>query len=93
MKNKMITVFLQANEEEIKISVEDNGPGFSETLLKSVKQAYVTTKSKGTGLGLAIVDKIVSDHFGQLNITNNNSGGGKVELIINTNILKNKLKL
>jgi nitrogen fixation/metabolism regulation signal transduction histidine kinase len=49
---KEIKVTLFVDDEFVKICVEDNGPGFSEKMLKSAKEAYVTTKSNGTGLGL-----------------------------------------
>lgn len=91
-KNKEIKVFLLVDEKFVEIAVEDNGPGFSEKMLQSAKKAYITTKSKGMGLGLSIVDKIVTDHYGKLIISNNLTGGAKITLTINTFLLKNKLK-
>ena len=44
--------------------VQDNGPGFNETMVQHLFEPYVTTKPKGTGLGLAIVKKIVEEHGG-----------------------------
>jgi len=46
--------------------VQDNGPGFSETMVQNLFEPYVTSKPKGTGLGLAIVKKIVEEHGGTI---------------------------
>ena len=48
------------------LSIEDNGPGFSEDILKKAFEPYVTTKSHGTGLGLAIVKKIIEAEKGEI---------------------------
>ena len=90
--DKKIKVILYADNELIKISVEDNGIGFSEKSLKSAKEAYFTTKSKGTGLGLAIIDRIVADHYGSVTLYNNIDGGASVELTMSLTSLRNKVK-
>jgi len=51
-------------ETAIELSLSDNGPGFTEELLGTAFDPYVTTKAKGTGLGLAIVKKIIEEHGG-----------------------------
>ena len=91
-KDKVINVSVDCGIYEVKITFDDNGPGFKEDMLTSAKEAYVTTKSDGTGLGLAIADRIITDHCGELNILNNNDGGASIELIFNTKELKSKLK-
>ena len=48
----------------------DNGPGFSDKVLKRAFEPYVTTKSKGTGLGLAVVKKIADEHGARVRIAN-----------------------
>jgi len=58
----------------VRLSVQDNGPGFPEALMSRVFEPYVTTKAKGTGLGLAIVRKIVEEHSGTIAIINLPSG-------------------
>ncbi len=46
------------------VSVQDNGPGISDDLQRSLFDPFVTTKPKGSGLGLALVAKIIGDHGG-----------------------------
>jgi signal transduction histidine kinase len=48
------------------IDVEDDGPGFDESL--PVFDAFFTTKDQGTGLGLSLVHRIVSDHGGTIKV-------------------------
>ena len=91
-KDKVINVSVDCVIYEVKITFDDNGPGFKEDILTSAKEAYVTTKSDGTGLGLAIADRIITDHCGELNILHNNDGGASIELIFDTKELKSKLK-
>ncbi len=54
----------------VRLAVQDNGPGFSDKVLKRAFEPYVTTKSKGTGLGLAVVKKIADEHGARLRAGN-----------------------
>lgn len=90
--NKRISVKISVENNVVLISIEDNGPGFSTALLSSAKEAYITTKSEGTGLGLAIVDRIVVDHFGNVELSNLSAGGAKIELMFDSYALRSKLK-
>ncbi|MBI5429503.1 MAG: HAMP domain-containing protein [Nitrosomonadales bacterium] len=67
---------------EIRLSVEDNGAGFSESALSRAFEPYMTTKSKGTGLGLAIVKKIVEEHGGHISVENIVSSGARVSITL-----------
>lgn len=62
------------------LSIEDNGPGFSEDILKKAFEPYVTTKSHGTGLGLAIVKKIIEEHEGNIVVENTKSRGAHINI-------------
>lgn len=86
-----IEVTIIVNNNEIQLKVIDNGAGFSKELLQNAKDPYVTTKQKGTGLGLAIVERMVGDHYGSVEISNNDNGGGVVKLSFDLSILKEKL--
>ncbi len=69
----------------VRLSVSDNGPGFSDKLLARAFEPYVTSKPRGTGLGLAVVKKITEDHRGRAEIqnlqTDGSVSGARVSLI------------
>ena len=52
--------------DAIELDVEDDGPGFAESL--PVFDAFFTTKDQGTGLGLSLVHRIVADHGGTIRV-------------------------
>ncbi len=60
-----IEISLEPGEEQIAISVTDNGIGLPAGG-ERIMEPYVTTREKGTGLGLAIVKKIVEEHGGEI---------------------------
>jgi nitrogen fixation/metabolism regulation signal transduction histidine kinase len=60
----------QGEPRIVRLHVVDNGPGFSDKVLKRAFEPYVTTKTKGTGLGLAVVKKIADEHGARVRIAN-----------------------
>ena len=67
----------------VRLSIMDNGPGFSPTILARAFEPYVTSKARGTGLGLAMVKKIVEEHGGRIDIQNRTDGrGAKIVILL-----------
>ena len=60
---------------EIVIRVSDDGIGLPEAR-DAIAEPYMTTRQGGTGLGLAIVKKIVEQHYGELDFSDNPAGQG-----------------
>ena len=60
----------------VRLTVDDNGPGFAANILRRAFEPYVTTKPNGTGLGLAMVKKIVDEHGAHIEAINRSGGGG-----------------
>ena len=60
----------RALSQRVRLSVSDNGPGFSDAVLQRAFEPYVTTKASGTGLGLAVVKKIADEHNARIEIKN-----------------------
>jgi nitrogen fixation/metabolism regulation signal transduction histidine kinase len=60
----------------VRLTVNDNGPGFADKVLKRAFEPYVTTKSKGTGLGLAVVKKIADEHGARVRLGNRRDAAG-----------------
>src|SRR3546814_16080395 len=55
--------------------VTDDGIGLPEGR-DAIAEPYMTTRQGGTGLGLAIVKKIVEQHYGALEFSDNPAGQG-----------------
>jgi signal transduction histidine kinase len=69
------------NEEDfVRISVRDNGPGIPTEIEDKIFIPFFTTKKGGTGLGLAMAQKIIHAHGGVLDL--NNEPGKGTEFII-----------
>ena len=66
----------RAHQDEVVISVSDNGGGISEENLEQVFEPFFTTKraGQGTGLGLAIGFSIISGMGGTISVTNGPEG-------------------
>ncbi|MDO8300785.1 PAS domain-containing sensor histidine kinase [Lacisediminimonas sp.] len=60
----------------VRLSITDNGPGFSQKLMARAFEPYVTTKQRGTGLGLAMVKKIIEEHGGRIDLHNRTDTNG-----------------
>src|SRR5262249_1368795 len=57
--------------QNVRISVEDSGPGLDPKSLDHIFDAFYTTKPHGLGMGLAISRSIVEAHGGRLWATAN----------------------
>lgn len=74
-----INVAMSRRQDQIEITVSDNGVGLPKGG-ENVIEPYVTTREKGTGLGLAIVKKIVEEHAGDLEFASLPEGGTRATL-------------
>lgn len=57
-------IFARVDDDQMSISVVDNGPGIASEKLCAVQEQFVTTKSQGTGLGLSVVQAVAKAHAG-----------------------------
>ncbi|MEG4216914.1 AAA family ATPase [Microcoleus sp. Pol14C6] len=78
-----ITITTSLEDNQVKITITDNGKGMSESVKEKIFDHLFTTKAvgKGTGLGLAIARLIVVEqHFGMIEV--NSTLGRGTEFII-----------
>lgn len=74
-KGSEIEILITTGENEVVISVKDQGVGIPEDEMEKVFESYGKTSSKSTGgepstgLGLAIVKRIVKEHNGRIWVT------------------------
>jgi signal transduction histidine kinase len=71
----------KTEDASVQIQISDNGKGIDPDTIKVVFNPFFTTKSKGTGLGLAICKRLIEQHNGTINVSNNPEGGGVTFLI------------
>lgn len=69
-----------ADSRYIELCVDDNGPGFEESVLEDLFEPYVSTKPRGSGLGLAIVKKIIEEHGGMIAAETSPEGGARIRI-------------
>ena len=70
-----IVLTVSQDEDLVRLSVADNGPGVAPSLGKQVFQPFVTDKPNGLGLGLRIADDIMTDLGGTLSLCVSSLGG------------------
>lgn len=63
-----IVMRTEYHEQQIMLTVLDNGKGMDNELQHKVLEPFFTTKSHGTGLGLAVVQSVVKSHGGEMSI-------------------------
>jgi len=78
------TIALKAWKEnqEVRITVKDNGPGIPAAEVNRVFEPFFSTKKSGTGLGLTLVQQIVNEHGGSIGCTSTQGEGTMFKLSI-----------
>ena len=74
-KDPKILVSVTSENNEVTISVSDNGNGISEENKIKIFEPKFTTKSSGMGLGLAMVKNIVETYNGSITFTSEHGVG------------------
>jgi C4-dicarboxylate-specific signal transduction histidine kinase/ActR/RegA family two-component response regulator len=72
-----LRVSTRAAEKQIRIDIQDDGPGIKKEHLKQIFDPFFTTKpvGKGTGLGLSICLGIIKEHGGTIEARSPAEGG------------------
>ena len=60
-----------------RITIADNGPGIPPADRDKLFMPYYSTKRRGSGLGLAIVRRIIAEHGGNIEVTDNVPHGSR----------------
>jgi signal transduction histidine kinase len=78
-----VTARLESGDGVALLSLEDDGPGFSQDVSEHLFERRVKgAESNGHGLGLAFVDAVVRAHGGTISATNRESGGARISLAL-----------
>lgn len=76
---RKIVAHFSVSDNNLLISVQDNGPGVDESIRERIFHPFFTTKDigKGTGIGLSMVYSIVQEFHGQVECRESNLGGAE----------------
>ncbi len=67
---------------QIRVSVQDSGPGIPAVALDRIFTPFYTTKPNGLGMGLAICRSIVTAHGGRIRAENSPARGARVSFTV-----------
>lgn len=67
----VLTIQFSQTDDDVTFSVQDSGPGISNSAIEKIFEPLFTTKSRGTGLGLPAVKMIIQQHQGTISVSNN----------------------
>ena len=76
-KIREVDVLITSNDDNVFISIQDYAGGIDNSVIDTIFEPYVTTKSpqKGTGIGLYMSKKIIQESMGgKLKVYNQNGG-------------------
>ncbi|MGG2093945.1 ATP-binding protein [Bacillus sp. S13(2024)] len=78
-------IIVEANlvqDNQIVVSVTDEGCGMDQEKIDKIGEAFYTTKENGTGLGLMVTYKIIEDHQGKIVFESKIGVGTKVNVML-----------
>ena len=86
-------IILESNDNYISITINDDGPGYPDDVIKLVGEPYIKSKSKkvnskaGLGLGTFLGKTLLERQGARLNFSNNQDFGASVKIMWETKSL------
>nr|MCU0707427.1 ATP-binding protein [Pirellula sp.] len=80
-----VKISLQQQTNDVRLTIEDNGCGMTDEVLKHLFEPFFTRRrdGRGTGLGLPITNRIIADHGGRITPRSQGPGlGSQFEVTI-----------
>lgn len=76
-KGATITWIIEHSDENLYLSIQDNGPGISNADAEKIFDPFFTTHHNGTGLGLAVARNVIQAHKGTIILDNASNKGAR----------------
>ena len=79
-----VVIAAEADGDELRMRVGDDGPGVPEGQREQVFDPFFTTKpvGQGTGLGLSVAVAVAEEHGGRMAVGDDPLGGARFELVL-----------
>lgn len=81
-ENSFINIYLNVDNKDVQIIIDDNGIGMNKEILTKIKEPFYTTKRRGTGLGVSLSNEIIEAHDGKLEYISEYGVGTKTIITI-----------
>jgi len=78
----MLDLEQSGEEEQVCVTVQDQGCGITPEQMEKLFTPFFTTKARGTGLGLAVSYSIVRDHGGEIRVESSPEAGAKFSVVL-----------
>ena len=82
-----VNAILEYTKKNLKISITDDGIGFSKDIIDKLGQPYVSKNNQGMGLGIFISKNLIENMGGNLRFYNSKEDKAVVEIIFDNSIL------
>ena len=82
-----VSVELDYNKNDLKISITDDGLGFSKEIIDKLGEPYISKNSQGMGLGIFIAKNLIENMGGKINLFNSKDDNAVVEITFDNSIL------
>lgn len=80
-EKKQIRLSVCNSQEQLTLTVEDNGPGIAPGLADTIFDSFVSTREEGMGMGLAICRSIISEMGGTIAADRSELGGARFTVV------------
>lgn len=81
--NGTVKVQLFRNQEEVCVSIRDNGSGITDEAKEKIFMPFFSTKNRGSGIGLSLSKQIMQLHGGDIQLETELGNGSTFKMIFN----------